>query len=149
MIKDQGSYLCPNDLLLGRATSVAPSGYLEQVISFRERWHLVQRIVSSFWKRWMRDYFHTLIVRAKWHTDKRNLKIGDIVLVKDSNIVRGQWKLAQVCEIITSRDGKIRDVSVRYKNQGPGAEYKGAQDTVIRRSAHRLVLLLPVEEQSK
>ena len=27
---DQGSYLCPNDLLLGRASNNAPSGFMEQ-----------------------------------------------------------------------------------------------------------------------
>ena len=35
----------------------------------------------------MRDYFHTLVLRSKWHTAKRNLQVGDIVLVKDSNNV--------------------------------------------------------------
>ena len=95
----------------------------------------------------MRDYFHTLIIRNKWHTEKRNLRLGDVVLVKDSNAIRGIWKMAQVCEVFVSRDNKVRDVSVRYTNQSPDGQYKGLQDTTVKRSAHRLVLLLPVEEQ--
>ena len=39
------------------------------------------------------------------------------------------------------------ELSIRYKNQGPNGEYKGVQDTFIKRSVHRLVLLLPIEEQ--
>ena len=35
-----------------------------------------------------------------------------------------------------------------YKRQGHGRMYKGVEDTVIERSVHRLVLILPVEEQS-
>ena len=73
---DQGSYLCPNDLMLGRSTSVTPSGYLEEVINFRERWHLIQRITSSFWKKWIQQCFHTLIVRSKWHTENEIFKLA-------------------------------------------------------------------------
>ena len=96
--------------MLGRATGVTASGYLEQIIEFRERWHLLQKNVSSFWKRWMQHYFHTLIKRSKWHTEKRNLQIRDIILVQDSNVVHGLWKLAQVCEVVVSRDNKVWDV---------------------------------------
>ena len=145
---DQGSYLCPNDLLLGRASNNAPSGFMEQDEGLRARWKFVQSVVSSFWRRWMRDYFHTLVLRSKWHTAKRNLQVGDIVLVKDSNNVRGCWKLlAQVCEVFPGNDGMMRDVAIRYKNRGPGAEYRGVKDTVIKRSVHRLVVLLPLKSK--
>ena len=145
---DQGNYLCPNDLLLGRASNNAPSGFIEQDVGLRARWKFVQSVVSSFWRRWMRDYFHTLVLRSKWHTARRNLQVGDIVLVKDSNNVRGCWKLAQVGGVFPGSDGMVRDVAIRYKNQGPGAEYRGVKDTVIKISVHRLVVLLPVEEQT-
>ena len=94
----------------------------------------------------MRDYFHTLVIRQKWHTTVRNLQIGDIVLVQDSNVVRGKWKLAQVCEILPSSDKKVRDVVVKYKQQSESKTYTGVKDTKVKRSVHRLVLLLPVEE---
>jgi hypothetical protein len=61
----------------------------------------------------MRDYFHTLVVRQKWHTEKRNVQVGDVVLLQDSNNIRGQWKLAQIVEATPGMDGKVRDV----KNQ--------------------------------
>ncbi|XP_068236976.1 uncharacterized protein [Palaemon carinicauda] len=97
-------------------------------------------------RKWQRDYFPTLIVRQKWHTDKRNVQPGDIVLIKDTNVVRGKWKMGQVVDTETGRDNKVRDVSIRYKIQRPG-KYKGQSDTVIKRSVHKLVVLLPVEEQ--
>ena len=95
----------------------------------------------------MRYYFHTLIVEQKWHTAKRNMQVGDIVLVQDSNTIRGQWKMAEVVEALPGRDQLVRDVTLRYKNQGPGGRYAGTQDTRIKRSVHRLVVLLPKEEQ--
>ena len=40
-------------------------------------------------------------------------------------------------------------MTVRYKNiGGSGTDYQNVTDTKIRRSVHRLVLLLPVEEQT-
>ena len=92
-------------------------------------------------------YFHTLLIEQKWHTVKRNLIEGDLVLVQDSRAIRGEWKLAQVIEAKPGSGGLVRDVSIRYKSQSRGNRYKGQQDIIVKRSANRLVLLLPVDEQ--
>ena len=141
-----GSYLCPNDLLLGRTSIRAPIGTHLVNEGFKNRLEFVERILNGFWKKWHRDYFPTLIVRQKWHVDRRNVSIGDVVIVQDTNSLRGQWKLAQVIEVESSRDGKVRDVTLRYKLKRPGVEYKGQRDVHLKRSVHRLVVLLPVEE---
>ncbi len=36
------------------------------------------------------------IIRQKWHVDKRNVCVGDVVMIQDSNSVRGQWKVGRV-----------------------------------------------------
>ena len=107
----------------------------------------IQSVVNSFWKRWHRDYFPTLLVRQKWHVEKRNVRIGDIVLVQDPNPVRGKWKLAQVANVEQGRDGMVREVKLRYKICKPGEKYHGARYKTMNRSVHRLVVLLPIEEQ--
>ena len=144
---DRGAYLCPNDLLLGRASINVPNYSVSSSINVKARQNFINEITNSFWKRWMRDYFHTLIVRQKWHQDKRNLQSGDIVLVADSKVIKGTWRLAQVCDIIPSSDNKVRDVKIRYKIQKENNSYDGIKDTIITRSVHRLVLILPIEEQ--
>jgi hypothetical protein len=144
---NEGSYLCPNDLILGRASSNVPIGQWDEAENFKKRWKFVQQVINTFWRKWHRDYFPTLIVRQKWHTNKRNLQVGDIVLVQDNSAFRGNWKLGQVAEVKPGKDSIIRDVAIRYKNVGPGTKYTGTQDMLIRRSVHRLVVLLPVEEQ--
>ncbi|XP_068239989.1 uncharacterized protein [Palaemon carinicauda] len=134
-----GTYLCPNDLLLGRASNKVPSGSWSTSGDTKKRLNFIQNVVDTFWRKWQRDYFPTLIVRQKWHTDKRNVQPGDIVLIKDTNVVRGKWKMGQVVDTETGRDNKVRDVSIRYKIQRPG-KYKGQSDTVIKRSVHKLVI---------
>ena len=144
---DSGIYLCPNDLLLGRSGLPAPQGIFDISNNVKSRQEFLNKITENFWKKWIQNYFHTLIIRQKWHTAVRNLQKGDIVLVQDSNTVRGHWRLAQVSDVLPSSDDKVRDVLLRYKQQKDDKSYHGIQDTTIKRSAHRIVLLLPVEEQ--
>lgn len=142
-----GSYLCPNDLLLGRSSNHCPSGIYEINDDFKRRLAFVQGIVDSFWRKWQRDYFSTLLCRQKWHTTRRNVKVGDIVLVQDSNTVRGAWKIAQIIKAKQGCDGNVREVDLRYKIIKDGKGYDGVIDKIMSRSVHRLVVLLPVEEQ--
>lgn len=143
-----GSYLCPNELLLGRASAKVPGGNLVVEESHQGRLDFIDRIVNGFWKKWQRDYFPTLLVRQKWHVNKRNVQPGDVVLIQDKDAVKGQWKLAQVKSVEPIRDGKVRDVKIRYKIQKLGKEYTGQEDVSVSRSVHRLVVLLPIEECS-
>ena len=145
---DLGTYLCPNDLILGRASSRVPPGHMDITAGPGQRLQFMNRIIEGFWRKWQRDYFPTLLVRQKWHVQRRNVKPGDIVLVQDSNTLRGMWKLAQVVEADAGRDGNVRDVVIRYKVQKPGKVYAGQSDVIVKRSVHQLVVLLPVEEQT-
>lgn len=143
---DLGSYLCPNDLLLGRASSIVPSGVFEDNCSLRKSFRFVNEIINTFWKKWIRDFFPTLLVRTKWHVEKRNVKPGDIVLVKDKNALKGNWKLAQVIFTSPGFDGKVRNVTLRYKLSIPGTKYNGQRDILIDRSVHNISVILPIEE---
>ncbi len=70
---DDGDYLCPNDLLLGRSNPRVPIGPFEQTMSNRSRFRFVQHIADNFWTKWTRDYFPGLTIQQKWHTERRNL----------------------------------------------------------------------------
>jgi hypothetical protein len=48
---DDGTYLCPNDLLLGRASSHVPQGPFLKTKNPRHRVEFLQQILDSFWKR--------------------------------------------------------------------------------------------------
>ena len=134
----EGSYLSPNDLLLGRTNASAPIGYWNECGNDKRRLDLVNEIVSHFQRKWIQQYFPTLIVRKKWHTETRNLCVGDVVIVQpDKSEFHGHWRLAQVSSTKEGRDQKVRSVTLRYKQQGHGKQYKGVEDTLIERSVHR------------
>ena len=84
----------------------------------------------------MQEVFPTLVTQPKWHTEQRDLKVGDVVLVQDANLVRGQWKMAIVEEAILSRDNRVRRVIIAY-NTDEGTR-KQAE-----RAVQRLILLVP------
>ena len=78
--RSASDFLCPNSLLLGRCSDRICSGPFEpnQVMtdcpkSARSRFHLVQAISNQFWKVWLKLYYPTLVVRQKWHSERRNL----------------------------------------------------------------------------
>ena len=144
---DDGSYLCPNDLLLGRATSRVPSAPFNHTNCPKRRFIFIQKLVDAYWTKWNRFYFPTLLVRQKWHSARRNIMIGDVVLIQDSNAIRGNWKMAKVFKTFTDDDGKVRKAIVEYKNldSEDKSEYTGKTFTRIERPVQKLVVLLPVD----
>ena len=126
-----GTYLCPNDLLLGRATSRVPSRAFRETSDFRRRFEFIQSIVSYFWKKWTRDYFLSLLIQPKWHTAQRNLCEGDVVLIQDVNQIKGQWKLGTVLKAFPGGEVRVRKVQGQDKNPKPGEAVNEYHDQCV------------------
>ena len=110
---DDGTYLCPNDILLGRASSTVPQGPFRRTENPRHRFEFCQKIVDSFWKKWARDVMPHLVFRKKWHVRRRNVAVNDYVIVADSNAVRGKWNAGRVLEAFPGENGVVRNVRVK------------------------------------
>ena len=137
---EDGSYLAPNDMLLGRSTNKVPAGPFSATTNRYVRFQLVQKIVDSFWKRWTRDFFPSLIVQQKWNVKSRPVKVGDVVIIADKDLKRGKWKLGQVNVADASlRDGFVRNVEVQYKNPDSNTF------TRVQRPVQKLIVLVPVD----
>ena len=148
-IDSEINVLTPNCLLLGRATAANPSGWQPGSHSLKTRYHLVSAIGQQFWEHWIQLYAPLLVSQQKWFSRPRELKVGDVVLVADSNTLKGEYRLAIVTETHPSRDGHIRSATVSYKNfkvSESVRQYKGAPYTAVRRSVQRMALLVPVAE---
>ena len=92
---------------------LSPGIFEPRDLLLRRRWRQVQYLAEQFWKRWVREYLPTLSKRQKWTTPRRNLKVNDLVLVKNEDLPRSQWALARIVATYPSSDGFIRTVDVR------------------------------------
>ena len=52
-----------------------------------------------FWDRFVDEYLLSSQIRAKWNEPTRRLTTNDMVLVKDDNLARLQWKLGRVIDV--------------------------------------------------
>ena len=51
----------------------------------------------------------------KWTSENPNIKVGEIVIVRDSSKSRSFWPLARVESTKIGRDGKVRSVELRTR----------------------------------
>ena len=105
--------LTPNHLLLLRSGSHAPLAGFSHKDTFVRRWKHVQHIADMFWRRWVREYLPTLQLRRKWIDEKRNIHVGDLVLVMNENTPRKFWPLARVTRTFPGHDGLVRSAEVK------------------------------------
>ena len=152
------AFLSPNSLLLGRSGDRVSSGPFQSKIDFkrdpnsdRTRFLLVQKITSQFWKVWTKTFFPTLLRRPKWHQEKRNMKVDDICLLKDSNAFRGEWRKCRVVTTMPDEDKRVRNVEVTVPPPAlrllKGLEYpKHLAMNSLKRHVSNLIVLVPSDE---
>ena len=141
--------LTPNCLLMGRCTAKNPGGWQPDSGNLITRFEIVQSVVKEFWHNWRELYAPSLVWDQKWHTSTRNLEVGDVVLISESNALRGEYRLGRVTEVFPSSDGLVRKVNLAYKNFKIGEkvyEYHGTPDTIVNRSVRKLSLIVPVTD---
>ena len=146
--KTDSEYLSPNSLLLGRCSARISSGpfqsdqvFLDDSCSIKNRFLLVQSITEQFWKIWLKNYFPSLLVRQKWHSEKRYLKVDDICLLKDSNAYRGEWRLCRVSKVFPDASNKVRNVEVIVKpRQGGSKKYIPTKPIALNRHVNNLIV---------
>ena len=48
----------------------------------KNRYHLVQSTIDDFWEKWIQLYAPTSVIQQNWNVNTRNLRLGDVVIVK-------------------------------------------------------------------
>ena len=150
--REDGSYdlITPNNLLIGRSCNVLPDdATVVEDLPIASRYRLVHHITSMFWKKWSMEVSPGLVIRQKWHKKSRNLQAGDLVMLCEHSLIKSKYKLGVVDSIHKSEDGFVRSATIRYVNiqKNPSGDDK-VSFVYVKRSVQRLVLILPVEEQS-
>ena len=127
--------LTPNHLLLLQSEPQLPPGLFSEEDCFsRRRWKQVQYLSNIFWRRWSKEYLPQLQIRQKWLRQRRNLTVGDVVLVSADNSPRNTWPLGRVLKVHSDKKGIVRRVTVKTKSG------------ILERPVDKLCLLLKTED---
>lgn len=107
--------LTPNHLLLShRNACVAPGNFsTASTDKYKKCWRQAQYLSNIFWRRWVDEYLLSLQERQKWIRPRRNVAVGDLVLIADEHSPRGQWPMGVVEEVTPDRYGAVRQATVR------------------------------------
>jgi hypothetical protein len=127
--------------MLGRAQPGQVEVKFETGKQLTRRFENVQRTKEEFWKRWIEEVFPEMLKQHKWTRDKKDIKVGDIMLRKDETGAGQTYKYARVSKVHVSSYGRIRAADVEYKLPGE-LVYRTTTGPI-----HKLVMVLPVEEQ--
>ena len=143
--------LTPMHLLRGTAVmSLPPLPICEEEPSQQARRNHSQLVdaLHAFRKRWRREYLTSLIQRhERLQGHQAPLRVGEIVLLQDANVVRYNWPLARVLAVFPDPKGIVRKVRVLCR----GEEYLRPVSKLVRLEldSEDAVNQLPNEEASE
>ncbi|XP_035988362.1 uncharacterized protein LOC118560918 [Fundulus heteroclitus] len=110
--------LSPSTLLTQKSCLLPPPGDFLDKHLYTKQWRQVQALSNQFWTRWRREYLPTLQQRQKWTVSRRNLQVGDLVLLKDKQVTRNSWPMARVTATFPGKDNRVRKIEVKAWDQG-------------------------------
>ncbi|MCK5873000.1 MAG: hypothetical protein KAG26_09250, partial [Methylococcales bacterium] len=104
--------LTPNHILTMKSSPILPPPgvFDDPDLYVRRRWRRVQRLAEEFWRIWQRQYLTTQQYRRKWQRPRRNLQVGDVVVLHEEGVSRMSWRLARINETYPSGDGLVRSI---------------------------------------
>ncbi|CAI6371618.1 unnamed protein product [Macrosiphum euphorbiae] len=82
-----------------------------------QRWRLITDLHRHFWTRWKNEYLSSLQIRKKWSAPGQELRIGDLVLVREA-IHPLRWRTGRIRELHPGSDG-ISRVATLDTSSGP------------------------------
>ena len=115
--------LCPATILTHKTDKEQQQIRMDVKDLYRSQWKRVQHLADTFWLKWKREFLQTLQSTKKWFNEKNNLQIGDVVLMRDSDVGRTSWPIAKVVRAFPSNDGYVRKVEVKVIRDGKPVLY--------------------------
>ena len=142
------SPITPNQLLLGRTNDEGLPLDYDGDDRFTTRLAYVSQVFDSWWKKWIKQVLPSLMPLKRWKDEKRNLQVGDVVMMLYAGNIKNDYRLAKVLEVHPDRRNLVRTVTVGYRrrNKNESArEYKSRPLVKEKVSVQRLSLLVPID----
>lgn len=107
--------LTPGHFLIGEELVTPPSfdHVNEDDLQGRKLWLERDKMFKDFWARWHNEVLTSMIERKKWRREREDIKVGQLVIIKDENLPPTHWRMARVAEVSPSSDKRVRNVLVK------------------------------------
>ena len=117
---------------------------------FSARLAYIQSVHAEWWRRWIEDVLPTLIPCRRWKSQKRNLKVGDVVMMVYKGNLVDDYRLAKVMQVYPDVKGLVRTVQVGYRRKDRREKleiYKSKPLSLEKVGVQRLALLQAAGEE--
>ena len=113
-----------------------------------------ERLAREWREELTRSYFPTLVPRTKWKSSSRNVRVGDIALLRYSTkYTAPSYRLCKVVGVKTGEDGQVRscEVALRPRRKGEDQEerHQHKKLATLTVGVQRIAVILPMEEQER
>lgn len=106
--------LTPGHFLVGKPLIALPSPVLTNINCNRlHRYEQLERMRQLFWLRWQHEYITELQHRTKWRKPAMELRVGDMVIIKENNLPPLKWRLGRIEALQKGNDDVSRVADVR------------------------------------
>ena len=107
------TYLTPAHFLIGESLLAIPQrNCLNVPVHQLKLYEGLQHIFQHFWKRWSSEYLTTLQQRTKWQRQSPNVKINDLVLIRQDHMHPLTWPVGRITGLHPGADGTVRVVTI-------------------------------------
>ena len=84
-----------------------------QTSSLVNRWRRVKALFQEVCRRWKAEYLTELQKRYKWKTTVDNIKVNDLVVIKQENLAPNEWRMGRIVDVHPGKDGNVRVATVK------------------------------------
>lgn len=112
---EEGDFiLTPGHFIIGRPINMLPSIiFPSPILSDIETYRTRTRIEDRFWQMFYKQHLQELAHRTRWPHSSENIKVGDLVCLKEDGNPPLNWRKGIVTQAIPGPDGKVRVVKVK------------------------------------
>ena len=141
----------PNLLLLSKTGSAGSDvdKFEDRLDKYTRRQRYQDRVLSEWWDLWYAQVFSSLFPYTKWKKECKNVKPGDVCLVKyEKKVGKADYRISRVDRVETDDKGLVRTAWVLMRprdSREKSLPYRSKKLVSMKVGIQRLVLICPAE----
>ena len=86
---------------------------------FCARLAYITQVENDWWTLWIKQVLPTLLSYRRWKVPKKDIEVGELVMLHYPGHFRDDYCLAKVIEVHRGEDNRVRKATVKYKKKNP------------------------------